>query len=187
MCNNPAPFYYDETAAEGEGPSILAAIDPEDNLFFPVVCTYKDASSAKIYLVNADIEAGIQMLQSANFKYTITNGDVDKCYLLRLSATNRGEGDWAEWDEEVVAAYEEDPLVWTFDDSLFGEGDDDWAWLDELLLDLEHLDWSDEDLLAIWGDLMFEDDDWEILDDEDAWDLWFDYDETEEDAASEAA
>ena len=172
------PFHYEEGDEDDTGASVLAAVDPNGDIFFPIVCTYKNESSSKIYLTNADVDGGIETLMSPDLKYTVTNGDVDQCYLLPLYITARPEGAWAGWDDKVVAEYESDPLEWTYDEELFGD-DDDLSWLDDLLLEWDgDLDLDDIDaLINYYEDLDFEDDDWEYLDEEDDFDIYFDIDD----------
>ncbi|CAG9982738.1 unnamed protein product [Clonostachys byssicola] len=143
------PFYYGDEDGNNAGPSMLAAVDQDDNLFFPAICTYKDGQGAKIYLIGEDTEAGLAILESPDVKYSITNGDVDKCNLLLLSVTTPIDGAWSEYDDDVEAKYKADPLEYGFDESLFGQDnlldlpdtllDPD----DERLADLDHV-WDDE-------------------------------------------
>ncbi|KAI8283850.1 hypothetical protein K4K56_010361 [Colletotrichum sp. SAR 10_98] len=124
------PFYYDDNNSSA---SMLAAIDPEDNIFFPAVCTYKGDQTAKIYLVGEDVDAGLEMLKSPDLTYTVTNGEVDECYLLFLGITNRELGEWADYGDDVTDEYESDPLYVEFDDTLFDTGGDLLLPADELL------------------------------------------------------
>lgn len=59
------------------------------------------------------------MLKSPDLTYTVTNGEVDECYLLFLGITNRELGQWADYGDDVSDAYESDPLDVEFDDTLF--------------------------------------------------------------------
>ncbi|KAI3538538.1 hypothetical protein CSPX01_09466 [Colletotrichum filicis] len=124
------PFYYDDNDSTA---SILAAIDPEDNIFFPAVCTYKGDQTAKIYLVGEDVDAGLEMLKSPDLTYTVTNGEVDECYLLFLGITNRELGQWADYGDDVSDAYDSDPLDVEFDGTLFDADGDLLLPSDELL------------------------------------------------------
>ncbi|KAI8940370.1 hypothetical protein NX059_004063 [Plenodomus lindquistii] len=144
-----APFYYDDTNAEA---SVLAAFDDHDQMFFPVVCTYSDASSAKIYLVS-DLERGIETLKSPDLKYTVTNGDVAECSFLPLTwgaDTNATEPEWASYDEtdylSDVDAFSEEI---EFDQAAFSNGD----WIDEI--DDESDEWFEE-----FSELMFDDEEY---------------------------
>ncbi len=76
----------------------MAAYDDSDNVLFPVVCQYSDATASKIYLVRGDIEQGISTLKSRDLKYTVTNGDVSGCSYLPLNwgaNTDATQPDWA--------------------------------------------------------------------------------------------
>ncbi|CAO2651386.1 Nn.00g039560.m01.CDS01 [Neocucurbitaria sp. VM-36] len=149
-----APFYYDDANPDA---SVLAAFDNDDNIFFPVVCTYSSSSSAKIYLVS-DIEAGISTLKSPAVKFSITNGDVSECAFLPLTwgaDTDATEPEWGFYDvddylDEVDAFIAEIE----FDETAFNDGD----WIDEL----------DDDELEAWfeefEELMWDDD--EYIDEE---------------------
>uniref|UniRef100_A0A8H7TMR9 DUF7029 domain-containing protein n=1 Tax=Bionectria ochroleuca TaxID=29856 RepID=A0A8H7TMR9_BIOOC len=161
------PFYYGDEDGDNAGPSMLAAVDQDDNLFFPAICTYKDGQGAKIYLIGEDTEAGLAILESPDVKYSITNGDVDKCNLLLLSVTTPIDGAWSEYDDDVEAKYKADPLEYGFDESLFGQDnlldlpdtllDSD----DERLADLDHVwddEWFGEDLDILEDDLDWLDD-----------------------------
>ncbi|KAF2844694.1 hypothetical protein T440DRAFT_484001 [Plenodomus tracheiphilus IPT5] len=98
-------------------------------MFLPVVCTYSDATSAKIYPVE-DVEKGIKPLRSPDLKYTVTNGDVADCTFLPLTwgaDTNATEPGWPFYDKidflSDVTALEEHI---EFDDTAFKDG----AWID---------------------------------------------------------
>ncbi|TEA21620.1 hypothetical protein C8034_v003582 [Colletotrichum sidae] len=82
------PYNHDNNDATAR---ILAAIDPDEHIFFPAVCTYKDGQSPKVYLVGADFEAGLATLKSPDLAYTVTNGLVDDCRLLFLDITERDD------------------------------------------------------------------------------------------------
>ncbi|TPX08649.1 uncharacterized protein E0L32_009838 [Thyridium curvatum] len=111
------PFYY---SPDDANTSMLAAVDPEGNIFFPAVCTYKgDGQGAKIYLIGDDIEAGLELLRSPDLEYSITNGEVDECYLLFLDITSRQDGAWAADDAGASERYDADPLDVAFDDQYF--------------------------------------------------------------------
>jgi hypothetical protein len=120
----------------------------DDNMFLPVVCTYSDSPSAKIYLVE-DLVKGIEMLKSGDLKYSVANGDVSNCALLPLTwgaDTTATESDWASLgDVEIAAEFEEDIE--------FGEED----FKDGELADtgLEEDEWYDE-----FDELMFDEDEY---------------------------
>ncbi|RDW58794.1 hypothetical protein BP6252_13270 [Coleophoma cylindrospora] len=113
------PFYYTAGDNANTGANILAAIDPDDNLFFPVVCTYTNSSS-KIYLVTEDISAGISTLKSSDVVYSITNGQVDECYLLYLEIVDPVLGAFSEL-EDIDASYASNPLDLEFNSTAFDQ------------------------------------------------------------------
>lgn len=136
---------------------MLAAIDPYNNLFFPVVCTYTNSTQgAKIYLVDSDVEAGIAMLKSPDVSYSITNGEVKDCQLLFLELTDRTEGAWADFDEDTDSIYENDPLELEFDETFLIDGDIDESKLGKIP---DETEFEFEDLLGEdWVDDFYEDD-----------------------------
>ncbi|RDL42412.1 uncharacterized protein BP5553_02391 [Venustampulla echinocandica] len=146
-----APFYYEDDDDSDDGPSLLAAVT-NDDIFFPVVCTYKDSQSAKIYLITSDIDAGIEMLKSPDIEYSITNGEVDDCYLLSLGITDRTDGDWADWDDDAEEMYNTDELDLEFDDDVFDEegnliyNPDDYFEFEGEELDYSTLSWLEDDI-----------------------------------------
>ncbi|KAF2820090.1 hypothetical protein CC86DRAFT_412555 [Ophiobolus disseminans] len=134
------PFEYDTNA------TILAALDLTGNIFFPVVCTYEDGQSARIFLVNKDIDDGIAMLKSPDVSYSVTNGKVKDCQLLFLGISERPEDSWVSYDSEPTSVYEREPLVMEFNSTVV---DDDGELIEdffELVAD-ESLDFSD-----VWND-----------------------------------
>lgn len=134
---------------------MLAAIDPYDNLFFPVVCTYTNTSQgAKIYLVDSDVEAGIAMLKSPDISYSITNGEVKDCQVLFLELTDRTEGAWSDYDDDTDSIYENDPLELEFDESFLIDGNIDESKLGKVPEETDFEfddplgeDWLDDDLV----------------------------------------
>ncbi|KAH7078470.1 hypothetical protein FB567DRAFT_534009 [Paraphoma chrysanthemicola] len=150
-----APFAYDT------GSTILAAFDTNDNIFFPVICTYAGSQGAKIYLVNEDIDAGIKMLKSPDLTYSVTNGPVKDCQVLFLAISDRPDDSWSAYESDVSDAYEADPLALAFNSTMLdssGEVNEDLL----LAVDDEDLDftdvWDDEYWLDLIDDL-FDDDD----------------------------
>ncbi|KAI8959741.1 hypothetical protein F5Y11DRAFT_359015 [Daldinia sp. FL1419] len=177
-----APFYYTDDESEN-APSMLAAIDTNNDIYFPAICTYKNSSAgAKVYLIDSDIDAGLAMLKSPDVQYTITNGEVDDCYVLFLEISDRVDGEWADYDEYAEEEYDENAIELEFDDSLVDEegdlvlGDDDllpyqdadtlYDHLDEVYEDDyegDAEDWdTDSDYLEKFGDY------YDILDSDDA-------------------
>ncbi|KAI1478188.1 hypothetical protein F4774DRAFT_419510 [Daldinia eschscholtzii] len=118
------PFYYTDDESD-DAPSMLAAIDTNDEIFFPAICTYKNSSAgAKVYLIGSDIDAGLAMLKSPDVEYSITNGEVDDCFVLFLEITDRVDGAWSDYDEYAEEEYESNAIELEFDDSLINEEGD---------------------------------------------------------------
>ncbi|TIA28270.1 hypothetical protein D6C78_10822 [Aureobasidium pullulans] len=60
------------------------AVDRKDNVFYPVVCEYKNATAIpKIFLV-ADLDAGIALLESAELETIVTGAPVSKCSFMPM-------------------------------------------------------------------------------------------------------
>lgn len=154
------PFAYSDDA------TVLAAFDLNNNMFFPVVCTYKNSTQgAKIYLVNEDIEAGIAMLKSPDVAYSITNGAVKDCQMLFLAISARPEDSWFADDSAVEAAYEQTPLIWDFNSTLV---DAEGELKEDLFEELKEDDFEEEDIWDedFWADDWDEDMDVDVLADE---------------------
>jgi hypothetical protein len=118
-------------------------------MFLPVVCTYIDSPSAKIFLVE-DLKKGIAMLKSGDLKYTVTNGNVKDCALLPLTwgaDTDATESDWASLADTDFSELDFDTEI-EFDEEEFKDG----AWIDE---GLEMEEWYDE-----FDELMFDEDEY---------------------------
>ncbi|EON96487.1 hypothetical protein UCRPA7_8026 [Phaeoacremonium minimum UCRPA7] len=90
----------DEDTSEDGG--YFAALDPDMNVFYPVLCTYSDGNPARMFLA-ADPEKGPEILQSEDLEYSITGGKVDKCYTMPLLM-----GQWAD-DSEGYTSYNDSP------------------------------------------------------------------------------
>ncbi|KAI3530231.1 hypothetical protein CSPX01_14965 [Colletotrichum filicis] len=72
--------YYDGPGSEEY---YFVAIDPLDEIFYPVVCDYVDGQSSKLFLVR-DPVVGIETLKSPDLIYTVTGGRVGECFALVL-------------------------------------------------------------------------------------------------------
>ena len=59
------------------------AIDPDLNVFYPVLCTYTDSQVAKLFVV-ADPVAGVSVLQSKDVEFSITGGVLGACYPMPI-------------------------------------------------------------------------------------------------------
>ncbi|KAL2881570.1 hypothetical protein SGCOL_003137 [Colletotrichum sp. CLE4] len=72
--------YYDGPGSEEY---YFVAIDPLDEIFYPVVCDYVEGQSSKLFLVRDPVE-GIETLKSPDLMYTVTGGRVRDCFALVL-------------------------------------------------------------------------------------------------------
>ncbi|KAM4067092.1 hypothetical protein HRG_001091 [Hirsutella rhossiliensis] len=59
-------------------------VDADGNVLYPTVCDFTDGSGPKVFLAS-DPEKGLHMLESDDVKYSVTGGDVGKCYPLMVS------------------------------------------------------------------------------------------------------
>ncbi|KAI9151370.1 Serum response factor-binding protein [Paramyrothecium foliicola] len=59
------------------------AIDPSNQVFYPLVCEYENGSGAKVFLAKSPTD-GIEILKSKDVQHSITGGKVSECYPLRL-------------------------------------------------------------------------------------------------------
>lgn len=108
---------FDASYEDENGEPIYFAVDPLENIFYPVVCTYTNTSlTAKVFLV-ADPVDGLTMLQSEDVMYSITGGEVDSCYNLPLI---QGDdiADWYDYDEELDGEDEVGNAEYDDDDDL---------------------------------------------------------------------
>ncbi|OTB07245.1 hypothetical protein M426DRAFT_20295 [Hypoxylon sp. CI-4A] len=164
-----APFAYTDDESD-DAPTMLAAIDTNEDIFFPAVCTYKNATAgSKVYLIgSSDVDAGLAMLESTDVEYSITNGEVDKCYILFLEVTDRADGAWAEYDDDAEEQYDANPISLEFDAELVDDEGD-------LVLPTNTtLSSEDDETLDDFAEI-FDDDDEEDAED---WDDDEDYEDT---------
>ncbi|KAG6035382.1 hypothetical protein E4U41_006106 [Claviceps citrina] len=68
-----------------QGQALHVALDPSQDVFYPVVCDYVDKSTSKVFLVR-DAVQGLETLQSRDVAYSVTGGDVAGCKLLAIKA-----------------------------------------------------------------------------------------------------
>jgi hypothetical protein len=59
------------------------AIDPDLNVYYPVLCTYTDGQVPKLFVVT-DPVAGVTVLQSKDVEYSVTGGVVGACYPMPI-------------------------------------------------------------------------------------------------------
>jgi hypothetical protein len=90
-----------------------------DDVYWLSFCTYKDGQAPKVFVV-ADLDAGLAVLESQDVKYSVTGGEVEKCYPLMAVEDPALKDTWAEWDD----SFEEDADGLEFDvDDLEFEGE----------------------------------------------------------------
>jgi hypothetical protein len=74
--------------SDAAGPRVYLPTDDSGNVFGTAVCMYQDtALPPKIFLIS-DPDTGLDLLKSADVKYSITGGDVKDCFVVSL-----GKGD----------------------------------------------------------------------------------------------
>ena len=80
---NLAPIHYDDNASDV---AVYGAFDTLGNLFYPVLCSYSDGTTAsKIFLV-ADLDTGLDTLASAELVDTVTGGAISGCEAMPLTS-----------------------------------------------------------------------------------------------------
>ncbi|KAI8932265.1 hypothetical protein NX059_010466 [Plenodomus lindquistii] len=80
-----------------EGLFIAADYDTQA-VYWLTFCTYKDGQAPKVFVVE-DIEKGIAVLESGDVKFSVTGGDVDKCYALSAKEDGASLDKWSEFDD----------------------------------------------------------------------------------------
>jgi hypothetical protein len=115
-------------AEEGESSSEqLVAVDYLLNVFYPAICTYGETNygnatitpSPKIFIVQ-DPEAGLEMLQSPDIRYSITGGNVNRCYLLPVVEGSDVQGGWVQIEEDEEEGEGKETYL-TYDDSALAD------------------------------------------------------------------
>ncbi|KAK1951979.1 hypothetical protein LY78DRAFT_687115, partial [Colletotrichum sublineola] len=79
-----APYYDPDSPDE----YLFMAIDPLDQIFYPIVCDYADGTASKVFLAQ-DPVAGVATLQSPDVIHSITGGSVSACSALVLNQDTR--------------------------------------------------------------------------------------------------
>ena len=78
-------------------------MDQDTSVFFPVLCEYKNETTpAKVFIVK-DLYAGIDMLNSPDVEYTVTGGEVERCYFLGLIQGDDMPDQFDDVDDENAA------------------------------------------------------------------------------------
>ncbi|KJZ70900.1 hypothetical protein HIM_09693 [Hirsutella minnesotensis 3608] len=72
--------------------SYYLAVNPDGQVFYPVVCDYEDKNGPKVFLAS-DPDSGVDMLSSQDVRLSITGGAVRECHPLAISseATDKQE------------------------------------------------------------------------------------------------
>ncbi|KAF5242897.1 hypothetical protein FOXYS1_15334 [Fusarium oxysporum] len=83
------PYYPDDNSDD----YYYLAVDPNDQVFYPIVCDYSDGRGSKMFLAS-DPDGGAELLKSKDLMYTVTGGEVSDCYALALL-----QGEYAEDDD----------------------------------------------------------------------------------------
>lgn len=88
-----------ETEVDSDIEGLYFAADYDTQAFYWMVfCAYKDGQAPKVFVVE-DVEKGIAVLESGDVKFSVTGGDVDKCYALSAKEDSASMDKWAEWDD----------------------------------------------------------------------------------------
>lgn len=83
------------------------AIDPNDNIFYPIVCEYADGKGSRMFLAE-DPEEGAAMLKNPDLEFTVTGGKVSDCFPMVLQLGEYVKGD----DWETLGETDEDGWEW---------------------------------------------------------------------------
>ncbi|KAL8369786.1 hypothetical protein RB595_000224 [Gaeumannomyces hyphopodioides] len=75
------------------------AVDPDYNVFYPVMCGYADGSSPRLFVARDPVK-GVEMLESPDVAYSVTGGKVTKCYAMQL-LMGEFEGEGNSFDKYV--------------------------------------------------------------------------------------
>nr|XP_036586224.1 uncharacterized protein CTRU02_03609 [Colletotrichum truncatum]KAF6796631.1 hypothetical protein CTRU02_03609 [Colletotrichum truncatum] len=77
--------YYDPP---GSNEYFYVAIDPADEIYYPIACDYSDGTASKIFLALDPVE-GVKTLMSDDVIYSVTGGKVSSCQPLVLNQGTR--------------------------------------------------------------------------------------------------
>ncbi|KAF1838777.1 hypothetical protein BDW02DRAFT_576041 [Decorospora gaudefroyi] len=69
-----------------------------DDVYWLTFCTYKDGQPPKVFVV-AELDTGMAVLEGEDVKYSVTGGDVEKCYPLMAVEDPALKDTWADWDD----------------------------------------------------------------------------------------
>ncbi|KAF1921341.1 hypothetical protein BDU57DRAFT_46632 [Ampelomyces quisqualis] len=86
-----------ERDADIEG--LYFAADYDTKAFYWLTfCSYKDGQPPKVFVVE-DLEKGIAVLESGDVKFSVTGGDVDKCFALSAKEDSASPNTWSQFDD----------------------------------------------------------------------------------------
>ena len=72
-----------DTSGNSTDDGYYVAIDPDDNVYYPVICTYTDRQVSKLFVVS-DPVAGVSVLHSVDVELSVTWGVVGACYVMPI-------------------------------------------------------------------------------------------------------
>jgi hypothetical protein len=72
-----------DTSGNSTDDGYYVAVDPDQNVYYPVMCTYTDGQVSKLFVVT-DPVAGVSVLQSADVEFSVTGGVVGSCYAMPI-------------------------------------------------------------------------------------------------------
>ncbi|KAJ4214962.1 hypothetical protein NW759_009986 [Fusarium solani] len=102
-----APYFPDPDSDE----YFFVAVDPNENIFYPVVCEFENDAGSKLFLTE-DPDEGAEMLKSPDLIFTVTGGKVTDCYAMPLMMGEYTEGD----DWETLSETSDADWEWEFED-----------------------------------------------------------------------
>lgn len=97
------PYTGDSDAQEGEETEdyYYLAVDPHENVFYPIVCDFEDGSGSRLFLAEDPVR-GVEMLTSEDLMHTVTGGKVSGCYDMVVMQGQYEEGkDWMSLGEDT--------------------------------------------------------------------------------------
>ena len=96
------PYFPDENSDN----YFYLAIDPEDQVYYPIVCDYEDGAGSKMFLAR-DPDEGSALLESEDLQYTVTGGKIAQCYSIELVQGEYVESnDWISYGNSSDAKWE---------------------------------------------------------------------------------
>ncbi|RSL42218.1 hypothetical protein CEP54_015559 [Fusarium duplospermum] len=102
-----APYFPDPESEE----YFFVAVDPNENIFYPIVCEFENDAGSKLFLAE-DPDEGAEMLKSPDLIFSVTGGKVTDCYAMPLMMGEYKEGD----DWETLSETSDADWEWEFED-----------------------------------------------------------------------